>query len=117
MSAGLVVITSRGKVIIKAIASCGGENSNKLAVLIRQLGQNDAQAVYDSAESVKFGCQKCLVVMDSEQRLFKGDGVLDPMYRDKFLDEHHPSPTETMQYASIDSPTPLKNHMFNEVSK
>jgi hypothetical protein len=82
---GLVSVTRNGKVVAKAVAGCDGYNANKLAQAIQANGYFDAEIIAGVAKDVGFGCDDCLVVMDSQGSIIAGDEP-GPLYRQQFSD-------------------------------
>lgn len=52
--------------------------------IIREKRIDNLQDIYDLALEIGFGCEDCLVVMDKDNIIFKGDEELDPLYREMF---------------------------------
>ncbi len=83
---GIISIVENNRTVIKIICGCNGYNAEKLAEIIKNSKFEKIQDMYDIAIKNKFGCRDCLVVMDSDNIIFKGDGDICPLYRKKFDD-------------------------------
>lgn len=84
MTNGIVSVTKKGKVILKAIAGCNGDNARKLADEIRSKNMATASEIYDAAQKVDFGCDDCLVVMTKEDVIYDRTGELHQRYLETF---------------------------------
>ena len=106
---GLVVKTVAGKVVLKVVSGCDGDNINKLAVRLQQGGLTVPAEIHAAAIEAGLGCASCLVVQTVEEDYFKGDGGLSPLYRERFSDplfNPRKASGEIERFVSIDLPAP-----------
>ncbi len=80
----VISLVKKDHTFIKIISGCDGQNSLKLAKTIRENKMKNLQEIYDLAVETKFGCKDCLVVMNKDTIIYKGDKELDPLYRETF---------------------------------
>lgn len=82
----IISIVKNCHTIVKIICGCDGYNVEKLAEIIKSSQPNKIQDIYDIAIKNGFGCKDCLVVMDKNEIIYKGDGHVGPLYRETFDD-------------------------------
>ena len=70
---GLLTVMKNNEVVAKIICGCNGGNIKAIEFLIKIEHTVDIGILYKMAENVGFGCRACLVVMDKDRVLFKGD--------------------------------------------
>ena len=80
----IISLMKNGHTFIKILSGCDGQNSLKLAKIIRENKMSNIKEIYDLAVRTKFGCKDCLVVMNKDTIIYKGDEKLDPSYRETF---------------------------------
>lgn len=88
---GVLSIVHRGRVKIKLVCGCNGQELENLAEYFQQFtaGQLDIADVFLAAQEYEVGCPDCLVVMDDNLD-FEIDDAADPeigqLYFEKFED-------------------------------
>jgi len=82
----VISIVKNDHTIIKIVCGFNGYNAEKLVEIIKNGQFGKIQDIYDIALKNKFGCKECLVVMDNNKIIFKGDGYVGSLYREKFDD-------------------------------
>jgi len=82
----IISIVKNGHTIVKIISGCGGYNAEKLAEIIKSDQPDKIQDIYDIALKNRFGCKDCLVVMNKNETVYKGDGHVGPLYHKTFDD-------------------------------
>lgn len=82
----IVSIVKNGHTFIKAVCGCNGYNAEKLAKIIKDNRLDKIRDIYKIALENKFGCIDCLVVMNNDDIIFKGDTEPSSLYREKFDD-------------------------------
>lgn len=80
----VISIVKSGHTFIKIVCGCEGYNSEKLAKIIEDKRLDNIQNIYNVALENKFGCRYCLVVMDDNDMIFKGDEKPSSLYRKTF---------------------------------
>lgn len=83
---GIISIMKNNRVFIKIICGCDGYNAKKLVDTIKNNKLENIQDIYNAAIKDKFGCKDCLVVMNTDNIFFEGDGDIGQLYREKFDD-------------------------------
>lgn len=80
----VISIVKNGHTFIKIVCGCEGYNAEKLAKIIEDKQLDKIKDIYDAALTAKFGCKDCLVVMNDNDMIFKGDEEPSSLYRDTF---------------------------------
>jgi len=75
---GIVSFTENGDVKTKIIVGCDGYNAEQFAIASLHKKFEKLSDYYDFALANDFGCRGCLVVMNSEEHIFIGDGEIIP---------------------------------------
>jgi hypothetical protein len=84
---GLVSITQKGKVMMKIVAGCNGNNALDVAIKIRELGRMPkAEEAYRIARNCEFGSYRDLVVIDRRKITKDSDRRIPKLYRETFDD-------------------------------
>jgi len=69
MTQGLLTITLEGRVVLKAVCGCDGENVHSLAEEIKRNGfAPSARQMESMAEEHGFGCKNCRVILTGFKR-------------------------------------------------
>jgi len=86
----MVSLTKDSKTFIKVIVGCDGYRAENVAKEIIQyvlLGGKDIEDIYKIAEEIEFGCKDCLVVMNNDDIIYKGNDELSfEKYKETFED-------------------------------
>lgn len=80
----VISIVKNGRTFIKIVCGCDGYNTEKLVNIIEDKRLDKIQDIYSVALENKFGCKDCLVVMDDNDMIFKGDEEPSSLYRETF---------------------------------
>lgn len=80
----VISLVKKGHAFIKIICGCNGGSVLKLTKLIADGKIDNIQDIYNIAIKNKFGCKDCLVVMNKDNIIFKGDEEIGKLYREKF---------------------------------
>jgi hypothetical protein len=88
-TSGLVVITYSDGIIAKVIAGCNGQQAATLAQMLTDLAPTlsaltPLEDLYRLAADCKFGCEACLVVMNSARAIHTFGDDLPQRYWDTF---------------------------------
>lgn len=84
---GLIsILNSDGSVKQKVVIGCDGYRVNDAAQRVLQENAQSLEEVYEAAAQ-EVGCQQCLIVMDAEREIYRGEDDEDrPLYRKTFND-------------------------------
>lgn len=80
----VISLVKKGHTFIKIICGCNGGNALRLVKLISVNKIDTIQDIYNHALKIKFGCNDCLVVMNKDKTIYKGDEDLNSLYRETF---------------------------------
>lgn len=83
----IISMVKNDRTFIKIVCGCNGHNAEKLAKIIKDNRLDKIHDIYKVALENKFGCIDCLVVMNNDDIIFKGEYErLSYLYREKFDD-------------------------------
>lgn len=82
----VISLVKKGHMFIKIICGCNGGHALKLVKIIKDNKLDNIQDIYNLALEYKFGCKDCLVVMNKDNIIFKGDEDIGPLYIETFDD-------------------------------
>lgn len=83
---GIVSVQSGGRVVMKLVAGNDGNLAQKVADRLRSSWPLSADAAYDLARKIGFGCRESLVVLTESETKYKGSVELDDRYYDTLQD-------------------------------
>ncbi len=83
---GLISITKNNSTYIKIVCGCNGFNAEAVAKIIKDNKPENIEDIYDIAITNGLGCMDCLVVMDKDNILYRGDDDVPLLYRETFYD-------------------------------
>lgn len=84
MTNGIVSVLKNGEVALKVVAGCDGYNADALAGLLTP--DTHPEVAWRLALEAGFGCEDCLVVQHPGGDVYRGEGELNPLYRERFSD-------------------------------
>jgi len=86
MTHGLISVTVNNQVVMKLIVGCNGYNFKKVVKQLKEEWPVSLERAYEIASVNYFGSVDCLVVIDENSVIYKGDDMLSPLYRETFAD-------------------------------
>ena len=81
---GLVTVQLSGRVIMKVVAGCDGDQAQELAYRMQNFWPMSIDEVHALALSVGFGNPECLVVITDNAVCYNGADEIGPLYRATF---------------------------------
>jgi len=86
MTQGLISVTHNDEVVMKIVVGCNGYHFKKVVKQLKGEWPVSLERAYEIALENDFGSENCLVVMDGNSEIFKGDEDHSPLYRETFAD-------------------------------
>lgn len=80
----IISIMKNGHTFIKVVCGCNGYSAEKLAKIIEDNRLENIKDIYKEALENKFGCEECLVVMNSDDIVFKEGEELEPSFVESY---------------------------------
>jgi NAD(P)H-nitrite reductase large subunit len=80
----VISLVKKDHTFIKIVCGCNGYNAEKLVKIIEDKQLDKIRHIYNAAIENNIGCKECLVVMDDNDIIFKGNDDVDPLYRETF---------------------------------
>lgn len=83
----VISLVKEGNTELKVVAGCNGQQAEKVAIAILQNKVLNISEIYNLSEKLGLGCKDCLVVMNGNSHIYKGEEMpLLESYREKFED-------------------------------
>ncbi len=71
---GLVsLVNKQGRTLVKCVAGCDGYEAKQVAKWLKKHPTIDIGLIYKKCLELDFGCDGCLIVMNSSEHFFEGE--------------------------------------------